>query len=124
MAVLGTLIVMTGLAVLSLVISQLYRLVALFERRKEAATVCTEPPTALKTTRESSKTVDFPLADLEEAARRCMAQAASLGAIFELKALIQILKETGWPAPHLTLRTFRESGVLIPAGEGRFAWKE
>ncbi len=122
MAVAGSLIVMAGLTVLAFVISQLYRVVGLFEKRKS------EPELKDSSTKsqsvEKTDTFDFPLTDLGEAKSRCVTQSAILGEPFELKALFGVLRENGWPAPHLTIRSFRESGRLVPDGEGLFSWKK
>ncbi len=117
MALAGALIVMGGLSFLSFVISQLHRVIALFEKGP------TEPMDT-KTSPDAFKSSDFPLFNLEEAARRCMSQTASLGEPFDLKSLFETLKEKGWPASHLTVRAFREAGILVPAGNGLFTWKK
>jgi len=122
MALAGALIVMSGLAILSFVISQLHRVAGLFEKRPEEPPIVEPPPEDMPPV--SAKPFDFPLDDLQEAAARCSLEAAALGELFEIKALFEVLKNRGWPAPHLTIRTFRERGILVPAEDGLFSWKK
>ncbi|MBW1955158.1 MAG: OadG family protein [Deltaproteobacteria bacterium] len=117
MAIAGALIVMSGLTILSFVISQLHRVAGLFEKRPEEP-----PPEDVPET--PAKSFGFPLDDLQEAAAQCSLEAAALGEPFEIKALFEVLKNRGWPAPHLTIRTFRERGILVPAEDGLFSWKK
>ena len=42
---------------------------------------------------------------------------------FELKELYALAAENGLPHSHWTIKTFRESGRLVPEGEGLFVWK-
>ncbi len=122
MALAGALIVVSGLTILSLVISQLHRVAGLFEKRPEEPPIVEPPPGDVPA--KPFKPFDFPLDDLQEAASRCSLEAASLGESFEIKALFNVLKDRGWPAPHLMIRTFREREILVPAGDGLFSWKK
>jgi Na+-transporting methylmalonyl-CoA/oxaloacetate decarboxylase gamma subunit len=118
MAVTGALIVMTGLSVLSLAISQLYKLVALFEKKEKKAEKASD-----KKPENQIKPLDFPLADLRLAADQYKPLTSKLGESFELGVLFKLFQECNLPHPHLTIRSFRESGILVPIGEGRFSWK-
>ncbi len=118
MAAVGALIVMTGLSVLSLAISQLHKLVALFEKKEKKI-----EKTSNKESGDQIKTLDFPFADLKLAVDLYKPLTLGLGERFELKALFNLFQECNLPHPHLTIRSFRESGILIPVGEGHFTWK-
>lgn len=122
MAIAGALIVMTGLAVLSFVISQLHKLVEFMERR---------PKTAKKKTSRKTKETDAPyydperpLLDINRAVEHYRKATQDLGDQFDLKDLYTIFYHSGFPHPHLTIRSLRENGYLVSGGEGYFTWKE
>lgn len=119
MALTGAIIVIFGLATLSLIISQLHKIVALFEMKKPAPE---GPDTAASTRQDDLATRDL-LADLPAAAQIIKSISVDLGSQFELPALYQRLKEDKIPHPHLTIRSLRESGYLVPVGEGSFTWQ-
>ena len=118
MAGIGALIVMIGLAILSFTISQLHRIIAFIERRPKDSIQSDETPE-----------VDLAIAevnllnDVHSTARVYQPLTAELGDQFELHMLYQILIEENLPHPHLTIRSLRESGFLVPMGEGLFCWK-
>lgn len=121
MAITGALIVMSGLTVLSLAISQLYKVVALFEKKEKKA----EPEVKKgfdETTGEVSVSSTFPLTDIRSTAARYRPLTSELDENFELGDLYKLFQKNNLPHPHLTIRSFRESGLLIPIGEGRFTW--
>ncbi len=66
--------------------------------------------------------VDY-LADPEAAANLYKALSADLGDPFDLAQLYRLAQKDKLPHPHLTLRTLRESGVLVASGDGKFSWK-
>jgi len=35
-----------------------------------------------------------------------------------------VFQECDFPHPHLTIRSLKEEGFLIPADQGRFSWKK
>ncbi len=119
MAVTGALIVISGLACLSLIISQLHKIIALFEPKKDAEPIQPAPE------KPQPQLVDVDiLNDPATAAHIYKALTSSLGDSFELSELYQILKKEDLPHPHLTIRSLRESGFLIHNGDTRFKWKE
>lgn len=119
MAITGIVIVMVGLALLSFVISQLHKVAALLEngvkkRSVAAAAVPHGPqPATVSTT---------PHLDLAEAGKRLAPLAAELGDSFELQHLYELANSNALPHVHLSIRGLRDSGVIIPAGHGRFVW--
>lgn len=117
MAATGALLVMTGLSLLSLIISQLHKGVAFFEKKP------TPKPTE---TAEQAKpaSVDIDLTnDLDAAARLYKAASADLGTTFSLSKLYEVIQRDQLPHPHLTIRSLREAGFLVPEGDGRFTWQ-
>ncbi len=123
MAFLGAGIVMTGLIILSLAISQIHKLVDMWEKRKQKQA---EPPAAEVPEAESPKpdeTTACPV-NLDELAVLYRALTEPLGSSFELQGLYRAAAESDLPHPHITIRCFREAGHLIKAEEGLFAWKD
>ncbi len=112
MALVGILIVMSGLSILSFIISQLHKLIAVFEKKQtpSGATGSLEIPEK------------FP-DDMEAVAKLYEPLVKQLSSTFSLDELYALTTENKYPHPHLTIRTFREAGILIPQGEGIFNWK-
>ena len=109
---------MVGLAVLSLIISQLHRVIALFEsgtNRGRVATVQIQPDLAAAETNI--------LEDMETAARIYRPLTKELGEKFKLRRLYQLFAQEQIAHPHITIRSLRESGYLIPVGDDFFSWK-
>lgn len=118
MALTGAIIVMLGLSSLALIISQLHKVLLLFEAKKPARG--SEPD------QEDASALNLVLdwlADPETAARVCQVSTAHMGAAFKLPALYKELERIDCPHPHLTIRALRENGRLVPSGEGLFGWQ-
>lgn len=118
MALTGAIIVMCGLSLLSLIISQLHKVITLFEAKPTPASEVSEPAPAKRGTGD----IDF-LNDLEGTAKLYKVISEDLGATFELTKLYQITQRDQLPHPHVTIRNLRQAGYLMPVGEGRFSWK-
>jgi len=121
MAITGAIIVMTGLSILSFIISQLHRIIALLDGRGNR-----------KSTQKTDKDPVFnpepkpqlpPLSDLGETMKRFQPLTQDIGTPFDLTALFQVFAQHDDPHPHLTIRSLREQGYLIPDGNGLFFWK-
>lgn len=120
-AFVGAAIVMTGLVILSLAISQIHKLVDFWERRTKAP----KPEGAGPGAGDKGVRVSAPRrcpADITEAAALYQPLVDQLGPTFELKALYQRAAEFDLPHPHITIRCFREAGILKSEGEGLFRW--
>jgi hypothetical protein len=114
MALAGALIVMTGLTVLSFIISQLHRLVALLEKKESAAAVTVAPD-------PGGAPEKFP-ESLEAQAVLYEPLIQQLPETFGLNDLYALTRKNDFPHPHLTIRAFREAGLLVSQGEGQFSW--
>jgi hypothetical protein len=112
MALAGALIVMTGLAILSFIISQLHRLVAVLEKKEPA-------PKAAGPEKIPEKFPD----NLDKVAALYEPLVKQLPEPFGLEALFALSRQNNYPHPHITIRSFREAGLLISRGEGQFSWK-
>ena len=121
MAITGAIIVMTGLTVLSIIISQLHRIIDMIENRKakkDLSRTMQEKTPAMKT-----QPVAMDLTDLSSRVDRLYLMTTDAGETFDLTTLHQIFIQNDDPHPHLTIRSLREQGYLVSAGEGRFTWK-
>ncbi len=123
-ALTGAIIVMSGLTILSIVISFLPKLAAFFEADQKPSVSLAQPPLKQVSQRPSLEPpVTAPLQDLSATADRYAGLTEPLGDSFQLIELYRLFDEKDLPHPHLTIKSFREAGLILPAGEGRFAWK-
>ena len=121
MAATGSIIVMVGLTTLSFIISQLHRILDLVDGIKNRKL---KKSTARgQTSISESPPVLSPLSDLGETLKRFQPLTQELGDAFDLAALFQVFVQHDDPHPHLTIRSLREQGYLIPEGDGLFSWK-
>ena len=118
MAAAGASIVLVGLAVLSFLISMIPRLTGLFEEKAP-------PPVEKVETATKPKTIvpDKLPQDLGAASTIYISLTEDLGEAFNLIDLHKKSKEIGLPHPHLSINRFREAGVLVAVGDGRFSWQ-
>ncbi len=114
MAVAGALIVMSGLTVLSLVISQLKKLADFIENRQKDRVPMEEPVLSDK---------EVPTFDIDEIQSRYHLMSQQLGDSFELTRLYHLANDSGYPHVHLSIRSLRENGHLVPLGDGLFTWQ-
>ncbi|MDL2322249.1 OadG family protein [Desulfosarcina sp. OttesenSCG-928-B08] len=118
MAGLGATIVLTGLAVLSFLVSQIHRIVGLFEARKrrtEASPQSEAKPRAMAPEQMPD--------DIGEACVLCQDLTQELGATFDLAELHHQCKTAGVRDPHFWVSRFRDAGLIVSAGECLFSWK-
>jgi hypothetical protein len=120
MAIAGALIVMSGLSVLSFIISQLHKVLALTDNRKKNKD--TDQPSAPKPI--PAATADHDLSHLEGSLTCYCDETAGLGTAFTLQELFTVFQACDFPHPHLTIRSLKEEGFLVPADQGRFSWKK
>jgi hypothetical protein len=126
-ALLGACIVMTGLVILSIAISQIHKLVAFWQNRSQKKEL--EPaavPTGTATT-VSGLTLEVPdrcPANINQVADLYRPIAAQLGTTFELRELYQRAAQFNLPHPHFTIKCLREAHILLPQGDGFFSWNQ
>jgi len=116
MAITGPLIVMSGLIILSIIISQLHKLVALFDKKAKQTA---EP--VVKSKDEISVPKILPN-DISETAKIYQMLIDKLEQPFELSDLYQVAEQNNFPHPILTVSRLRGAGILISEGEGLFIW--
>ena len=116
MAITGPLIVMAGLTILSIIISQLHKVVAIFDKKAKQTT---EP--VVKSKDEISVPKILPN-DILETAKIYQMLIDKLEQPFELRDLYQVAEQNNFPHPILTVSRLRDDGILIREGEGLFIW--
>ena len=121
MAVTGAVIVMIGLSVLSLIISQLHRIIDIVDKKntRKSKPLKVESPADVSVSQPELP----PLSSLSETMNQFKPLTQEVGDTFDLAALFQIFNHHDDPHPHLTIRSLREQGYLVPTGEGLFSWK-
>ena len=119
MAVLGVLIVFSGLVVLSIAISQLKKVIDLWENRGKLFSKNGNGEPAKEDADDFSN--GWP-EDIHEIAGRYRPLFESLGDSFILADLYKLCEEKKYPHPYLTIRQFRQEQILTPIGDGRFTW--
>ncbi len=125
MAFLGASIVMTGLIILSLAISQIHKLVDFWEKRKKKeAEAAVAAPAAIVAEEPAPVEMAACPINLDELVALYQPLSEPLGSPFELKDLYRLAGESNLPHPHITIRCFREAGLLMMAEEGLFIWKD
>lgn len=117
-AAVGVSIVFTGLSVLSLMISQLHKLLTFWENRDRffasfrKRRVEAPPAEAL---------IPVP-GDIREAARNFRMLAERMEEPFSLPRLLEDAVRCGISHPHATLNELILSRILVPDGEGWYRW--
>ena len=123
MAVIGASIVFAGLVILSFVISQIHKVLELWDRRgtsqeqpKEAAA----PSAAQKIQGTAYKAPHLPsVNDLVSIYRPLVQQ---LNEPFELPQLFEISNKMDLAHPHLSIKQLWDADFLIAQGDGTFIW--
>ena len=125
MAITGPLIVMTGLAILSIIISQLHKIVAILDKKPKP----TEEPVVEKQTTEPTVEKKDEIAvpkvlpdDILETADIYQELIDKLEQPFKLSDLYKVADENNFPHPILTVSRLRDEGILVDEGDGLFIW--
>lgn len=118
MALLGGTIVFSGLVVLCLAISQLHRFLEIIDRRHSA------PAPAADEAAPATEMPDRCPADINTVAGYYQPLIQKLPQPFDLSDLYELARERNFPHPHLTIRCFREAGILVSQGQGQFTWNQ
>ena len=125
MALAGALIVFGGLVVLSSVISQLHKLLSIWD--KKPIDVPTDEIVAPDEEAEDEPIIslpkDFP-SDINDVAQLYQPMIDEIGETFYLSDLYAMAKKNNYPHPHITFTAFREAGIIKPHGDGVFSWNQ
>ncbi len=122
MAIVGSSIVFCGLVVLSFVISQLHKLLTIWENK---GNLLNRDKQKLVNSTEEALNLNLPerfFSDINEAARLYHPLVEKLGQPFQLVQLYEASRKKGFPHPHLTISLLRQAKILVPEGDGVFIW--
>ncbi len=123
MAVVGASIVFIGLVVLSFVISQVHKILKLWEQRDEFLNRYKKQAQI-----EEPKTIKAPVAiqrhlpSTKELASIYRPLVEQLKQPFDILQLFEISNKMGLPHPHLSIKYLQQAGILVPQGDGMFTW--
>jgi hypothetical protein len=123
MAVVGASIVFLGLVVLSFVISQVHKILKLWEQRnaflnRHQKQAPVEEPTEIKVPAPVQRRLPT-VTELTSIYRPLVEQ---LKQPFGLVQLFEISNKMDLPHPHLSIQYLQQAGVLVPLGDGTFIW--
>ena len=118
MAGAGACIVLSGLAVLSFLISMLPRFIALIEKKPKS-----DPPIPAATPQAEKPAPERLPDNLEAVAGIYKTLTEEMGEAFSLVDLHRKTNEMKLPHPHLSINRLRDAGILIPKGDGFFSWQ-
>jgi hypothetical protein len=115
-AVVGAGIVFTGLVALSIAISQLHKLLLLWDKRDKSFKLNGQDKEEQS---DITSPEHFPR-DINEVAEIYKPIFAKLEESFQLSELYKITQKYNFPHPHLTIKSFRQAQILMPVGNGSF----
>jgi Na+-transporting methylmalonyl-CoA/oxaloacetate decarboxylase gamma subunit len=118
MAGAGACIVLSGLSMLAFLISLIPRLTGLFEEKPKPPV----DPVEQKPVPKRIAPERLP-EDIKAAAAIIVELTDELGEAFSLVDLHCKCKEVGLANPHMSINRFRDAGILMSLGEGRFSWQ-
>jgi hypothetical protein len=121
----GASIVFSGLVVLSFVISQIHRLLQLWENRQRVISRFKQKPAAV----EPRETVEMEygeqrLPSVEKLVEAYKPLIEKLEEPFKLSQVFEIANKNDMPHPHLSIQRLQEAGKLVAQGDGTFTWNE
>ena len=122
-AAVGASIVFLGLVVLSFVISQVHKILKLWERRDEVPKADEkQAPVEEPKTKQAPVSIQHHLPTVKELTSIYRPLVEQLKQPFELLQLFEISNKMDLPHPHLSIKYLQEAGVLVPQGDGTFTW--
>lgn len=127
MAAVGASIVFTGLVALSFVISQIHKLLKLWDdRQKIIDRFKTKAPGDAGVTEAADARIyeERHLPAVDELASIYQPLIDKLEEPFKLSQLFEIANKNDMPHPHLSIQRLQEAGLLVAQGDGTFTWNK
>ena len=123
MAAVGASIVFLGLVVLSFAISQIHKILKLWEQKEKYLNrFKRQVPAIEEDDFEPPIYKERHLPAVDELARTYGPLVQKLKAPFKLSQLFEIANKNGIPHPHLSIQRLQEADILVAQGDGLFAW--
>ena len=125
MAAVGATIVFSGLVVLSLVISQIHKILQLWEDRVNLLDrFKKKAPVEEAEVYDTLIYEERHLPKLDDLVRDYRPLAEKLQEPFKLSELFEIANQADMPHPHLSIQRLQEAEVLVAEGDGTFTWNK
>ncbi|MGD9181973.1 MAG: OadG family protein [Desulfobacterales bacterium] len=123
MAAVGASIVFLGLVVLSFVISQIHKILKLWdEREKYLDRFKKKAPAVAKEEFDQPVYKERHLPTVDELANTFRPLVEKLEEPFSLSQLFEIANKMSLPHPHLSIQRLQEADILVARGDGTFTW--
>jgi len=123
MAIVGASIVFMGLVVLSTAISQIHKLLMLWDDRRVYILRLKQSRVNVFNNRKVARPQEINyLKDIGKTIELYTPLIDQLGKSFQLADLYVLAEQHNLPHPHLTITRFRDKNILIPQGDGTFTW--
>jgi hypothetical protein len=126
MAAVGASIVFSGLVVLCFVISQIHKLLTLWDDREKLLDRFrkTVPAETVVEKAEAPVYVERHLPSVDELAGIYQPLVEQLEEPFRISQLFEIANKNDFPHPHLSIQRLQEAGLLVAQGDGTFTWNK
>jgi hypothetical protein len=122
-ALLGICIVFSGLVILSLVISQLHKLLNVWDNRASLFEALKSRPKAVPSPGESETRPARLSESLVEITRQYGMLVDRIGEPFALPKLLTLAEKSGLHRPHATINELLQAGIIVPDETGYYLWK-
>jgi Oxaloacetate decarboxylase, gamma chain len=119
----GVTIVFSGLVVLSLVISQLHKVLALYENPQKIKQWFSRPK-SLETQPETKVSLLVLTEEQKEISKQFSLLASTLQDHFSLPRLLELARVSGVKDCHSNLNILLKSAIIFPDNEGFFCWDQ
>ncbi len=121
---LGVSIVFTGLTLLSLIISQLHKLLGVWESKNKPPAKTFEKEAACPAVARTIQKMrlDHLPDKQQEVARRFQLLVCRMERPISLPALLHLAELVGMESPHSSLNDLLRKKVIVPDGKGYFNW--
>ena len=125
MAAVGATIVFSGLVVLSFVISQIHKLLKLWDdREKLIERFKKKTPPVVTEKIDAAAYSERHLPSVDELASAFKPLVDQLEESFKLSQLFEIANKNDIPHPHLSIQRLQEADILVAQGDGTFTWNK
>jgi hypothetical protein len=125
MAAVGASIVFAGLVVLTFVISQIHKILRLWEERgKFLNRFKKQAPVDDAEDFDTLIYEERHLPEVDELIRTYSPLVEKMKEPFKLSELFEIANQADMPHPHLSIQRLQEADVLIAQGDGTFTWNK
>lgn len=123
-SVVGITIVFTGLVVLSFVISQLHKVMDLFENPRKIKRWFIGEKEADKADKIPEPSLFVITEEQKEITKQFALLARTMEDHFSLPRLLHLSQISGVKNPHSSLQILLKSAIIFPDGEGFFCWDQ